>query len=154
MLGNKYLAIITGILLSLVLIYNIKFFSSKAKPGQVPSGRKIVTAPPSVHEVAKVSGRVLEKEDRNKWKRDPFSLKAEIKKQETKDVRQDIHLMGIIRREGRGLALINGGVYRVNDRIGNAVLKEIKKHSIVIAANGKDEEITFDDYTVLKEKTK
>ena len=62
--------------------------------------------------------------------------------------------MGIIKRNGRSHVLINGKVYSVNDKIGDVVIKDIKKHGIVLFSDGKSKEISFEDYIVLKEKTK
>ena len=62
--------------------------------------------------------------------------------------------MGIIKRDGRSRVLINGKVYSVDDKIGDVVLKDIKKHGIVLLSDGKNQEISFEDYVILKEKTK
>ena len=63
-------------------------------------------------------------------------------------------MIGIIKRDGRSYALINGKVYIENDIIGDAVIKEIKKHSVVLSSGEKTKEISFKDYVVLKEKPK
>ena len=41
-----------------------------------------------------------------------------------------------------------------DDRIGDVVIKEIKKHGIVLSSGEKSKEISFEDYIVLKEKIK
>jgi Tfp pilus assembly protein PilP len=76
------------------------------------------------------------------------------KKEPEKDFAEDIQLIGIIKRDGRSYALINGKVYSEDNRIGDIVIKEIKQHSVVLASGEKTEEISFKDYVVLKEKPK
>lgn len=149
MLGNKYLAAGIGILFILVIAYNVKFFSSKSRSLQTPVAQN---AEPKKHLLPghiKVPERIPEKEDKGRWKRDPFGLQMLSEEEHS----ESVHLMGIIKRDGKSHALINGKVYLVNDRVGDAIIKEIKKHSIVLLSGGKSREISL-DYTVLKEKTK
>jgi hypothetical protein len=161
MLGNKYLVAGIGIILVLVAAYNIKFFSSKSKAPEITTVEKseaVKSSEPIKHiepGINKNPERILEKEDKNKWKRDPFGLQA-IKKPASKEpeIGEDFHLMGIIKRDGRSRVLINGKVYSVDDKIGDVVIKDIKKHGIVLFSDGKNQEISFEDYKVLKEKTK
>jgi hypothetical protein len=163
-LGNKYVAGIVGILLILVIVYNAQFFMSKNKKSsptvnaqqaftpqrvQKPSGSDRKAEKPQSVPAAEPSI----KENKGIWKRDPFSLQAGTDSK-TSEMADDIKLMGIIKRDGKSHALINGKVYGVNDRIGRTVIKEIKQHSIVIMSEGKKQEIVFDDYKVLKEKKK
>ena len=174
MLGNKYVAALIGILLVAVIAYNIKFFTSKSSPPETAKREKTEAVKP--FEPIKYPGpdmnknpeRIAEKEDRSKWKRDPFDLQAATKKVTKKpastkpEFGEDIRLMGILKRNGRSHALINGKVYRVNDKIGDVVIKEIHKHSIILSSGEKNKEISFEDYkeisfedyTGLKEKTK
>ncbi len=161
MLGNKYVAAVIGVLLLMVIAYNFKFFiSKKAQPQTAPAklSEPLKHAEPVAggHKSGKKPERMLEKEDKTGWKRDPFDLKddSKIAKEITKDDISGIHLMGIIKRDGRSYALINGKVYSVNDRIGDLLVREIRKHSVVLSVNGKEHEISFEDYTVVKEKTK
>lgn len=161
MLGNKYIAAVIGVLLLMVIAYNFKFFMSKkvqTQTGPVRISEPLKHAEPVAggHKSGRKPERVLEKEDKGGWKRDPFDLKDDNKmaKEITRDDISGIHLMGIIKRDGRSYALINGKVYSVNDRIGDSVVREIKKHSVVLSVNGKEHEISFEDYTVVKEKTK
>jgi len=166
MLGNKYVAGIVGILLVLVIAYNAQFFIFKKRP-TTPSinGEQAFTP----QRVQKRSGTVRQpekpqpvaaaqpsiKDAKGIWKRDPFSLPLQAgTDSKTAEVASDIKITGIIKRDGNSHALINGKVYGVNDRIGTAVIKEIKQHSIVILSEGKKQEISFDDYKVLKEKKK
>jgi Tfp pilus assembly protein PilP len=159
MLKNKYVAAGIGILLILVIAYNIKFFLSKNQSPEIRKAERseAVKSPESKTVqyseiyVSKNFERILEQEDKNKWKRDPFSLKSASKKPESGE---EIRLMGIIKRDGKSLAMISGKVYKVNDKIGNSVIKNIKKHSIILYSDGNNKEISFEDYIILKEKTK
>ena len=162
MLGNKYLAAAVGILLVIVVAYNIKFFISKSKqpeyqPGSPVAQISALSEPPK-DKPGKMPERILEKEDKGLWKRDPFNLARDIphvaEEKEPEKPALAIRLMGIIRRDGRSHALINGKVYRVHDEFDDAIIKEIKKHSIVLLSDGETREISFNDYVVLKEKTK
>lgn len=175
MLGNKYVAALIGILLVAVIAYNIKFFASKSSPPETAKIEKTEAAKPFEPmqyprpDRNKNPVRIAEKEDRSKWKRDPFDLQAVTKKPvatkpaATKpEFGEDIRLMGILKRNGKSHALINGKVYRVNDKIGDVVIKKINKHSIILSSGKKNKEISFEDYkeisfedyTGLKEKTK
>lgn len=163
MLGNKYLAAVIGILLILVAAYNIKFFYSKNKNSEtVQTGKtEAVKAPevvkPAEPDVPKKPDRIVEKEDKTRWKRDPFDLQAAAvkKPEQTKPAfSEDIRLIGIVKRNGKSHALINGGVYRVNDKIGDAVITEINKNGIVLSSGEKSKRISFEDYIILKEKSK
>ena len=159
MLENKYLAAGIGILLVLVVAYNIKFFSSKSRTPEITTVEKSEAVKHSepIKHIESVTNknpeRILEKEDKNKWKRDPFGLQA-IKKPASKkpEIGEDFHLMGIIKRDGRSRVLINGKVYSVDDKIGDVVIKDINKHGIVLFSDGESKEISFEDYIILKEK--
>ncbi|MBI5848001.1 MAG: hypothetical protein HZB31_08650 [Nitrospirae bacterium] len=161
-LGNKYVAGAVGIALALVIVYNVQFFMTKNRP-TAPAG-PIHRLAPSKQEPAAQSPKTLSADlaqptdksaDKAEWKRDPFSLRqAAGTGSKTTEETYDIKLMGIIKRDGISHALIDGKVYRVNDRIGKAVIKEITQHSIVLLAEGKKQEISFDDYKVIKEKKK
>lgn len=160
MLGNKYVAGAVGIILALVIAYNVQFFMSKNRPPapvepahrQIQSGQK-PAAQPAKPLAANVARPIDMSADKTPWKRDPFSLPAG-KDGKIAEMADDIKLMGIIKRDGKSHALINGKVYGVNDRIGTIVIREIKQHSIVVLAEGKKQEIVFDDYKVVKEKKK
>mgnify|MGYP001178124149 CR=1 FL=1 len=160
--GNKYLAAGIGIILVLVAAYNIKFFSSKSRTPEITKVVKsdaVKSSEPTKNIEpfkSKNPERILEKEDKNKWKRDPFGLQALPKKPISKkpEIGKDFHLMGIIKRDGRSHVLINGKVYSVDDKVEDVVIKDIKKHGIVLFSDGESKEISFEDYKVLKEKTK
>ena len=166
MLGNKYLAVAVGLLLILVAAYNIKFFSSKNRPAETVVTGKTEAVKPS--EPIKADGpdmhkkpeRIAEAEDKARWKRDPFDLQAAAvkkpgKKPEKKPAfSEDIRLIGIVKRNGKSHALINGRVYSVNDKIGDAVITEINKNGIVLSSAGESKRISFEDYIILKEKSK
>lgn len=155
--GNKYVAITVAIILALVIAYNVQFFMTKdrrAAPAE-PAGRLIRPQQEPAAQSAKTrsadSARPIDKSaDKTPWKRDPFSLRPAV----TGDKSDDVKLMGIIKRTDNSLALINGKVYRINDRIGTAVIREIKQHSIVVQVKNKKQEISFDDYKVIEEKKK
>ena len=158
MLGNKYVAIAVGIVLMLVTAYNARsLFSKSRQPEPTVSHIAQVSRPPE-HEPAVMPERITSPGDKGQWKRDPFSLARDIKivnnEKEPEKHEPDIRLMGIIKRDGRSLALIDGKVYRVHDEFDDAVIKEIRQHSIVVILDGEPREIAFDDYVVLKEKTK
>ncbi len=154
--ANKYVLAGIGILLVLVIAYNIKFFSSKSGTPETTKVARSETVKPSEPITNKKPERILEKEDKNKWKRDPFGLQALPKKTASikPEIGEDIHLMGIIKRDGGSRVLINGKVYGVDDKIGDVVIKDINKHGVVIFSDGESKEISFEDYKVLKEKAK
>ncbi len=162
MLGNKYLAVAVGILLVIVVAYNIKFFVSKSKQPEYQPGSPVAQisaqSEPPEDKPVKMPERILEKEDKGLWKRDPFNLARDIphvaEEKEPEKPALAVRLMGIIKRDGRSHALINGKIYRVHDKFEDAIIKEIKKHSIVILSGGEIQEVSFEDYIVLKEKTK
>lgn len=158
MLRNKYIAIAVGILVVIVIAYNFKFFVSKKSQPESPVAQVSALSEPSKHEQGKLPERILDERDKGIWKRDPFDLKRDTQhlaeEPEPEKSLQDIHLMGIIKRDGRSHALINGKVYRVHDEFDDAIIKEIKKHSIILLSDGETREISFEDYIVLKEKTK
>lgn len=158
MFGNKYVAAAVGIILVLVIAYNVKFFASKKNQPEPSVAQISAPLEPSKHEPVNLPERILEKGDKERWERDPFDLKTVVEnKTEEKEPEKhdmDIRLMGIIKRNGRSLALIDGKVYRVHDEFDNAIIKEIKRHSIILLCDGETKEISFEDYIVLKEKTK
>lgn len=159
MLGNKYVVGVVGLLLLMVIIYNAQYFMSKKKtlsasgniqPAQKSSGTHKQPEKPGPVPVAQVSVKA----DKGSWKRDPFSLPPAVTVSKTEEIPEKIRLTGIINRDGNSMALINGNIYGVNDRIGRSVITEIKRHSIVILSDGKNQEVAFDDYKVVKEKKK
>jgi hypothetical protein len=160
MLGNKYVAAAVGVILILVLAYNIKFFTSKSRQNEVTAGKGAETLQRPEPVMPKPPEIISEQEDKSTWKRDPFSLqvllpkKTESKTYKKPDISEGIHLTGIIKRNGKSLALINGKVYRTDDRIGDVVIKDIRKKGIVISSGDQSKEISFEDYKVLKEKSK
>ncbi len=162
-LGNKYVAGVVAIILALVIAYNVQFFMTKNGPTSPPEpvhrqalSRQEPAARSTGARSADLAQPADKSVDKTPWKRDPFSLQAGTgsKTGKTAEMATDLRLMGIIKRDGNSHALIDGKVYGINDRIGTAVIKEIKQHSIVILAEGKKQEIAFDDYKVLKEKKK
>ena len=158
MLGNKYVAVAVGIVLVFVLAYNANFFVSKGKQPESPVAQFAATSKPSENAPGTMPERILEKEDTGQWKRDPFALRRDVQsktvEKEPEKSPLDIRLMGIIKRDGRSHALINGKVYRIHDEFDDAIIKEIKQHSIVLLSEGEIQEVSFEDYIVVKEKAK
>jgi hypothetical protein len=156
MLGNKYVAVVIGVLLLLVLAYNFNFFTAKSSPSETVTLKATEHGQPPGPVIKRNAERIAEKEDKNAWKRDPFNLQALSKKAAPKKpgIGEGIHLMGILKRNGTSHVLINGKVYGVNDKIGDSVIKDIKDRGIVLFSDGTTREISFEDYVVLKEKTK
>jgi hypothetical protein len=156
MLGNKYVAIGVGVLLILVLAYNFNLFTAKDKQPETVAARGTESGQRPEPSIKKIPERIVDTEDKGTWKRDPFGLQALSKKTTEKksSIKDGIHLMGIIKRDGRSHALINGKVYGINDKVGDVVIKDIKNHGIVILSDGITREISFEDYVVLKGKTK
>jgi hypothetical protein len=171
MLSNKYVASLTGILLVLAIAYNVQFFLSRGDDAKTKVGAAI---PPvskgSVITRDKDWERIGQEEDRNPWRRDPFGLKEASEKAAPKPPPQktaeeiwasklsqyndELHVSGVIKRNGRGHALINGKVYAVDDVIGDAVIEQITRHGIVLLSEGMRYELAFHDYVILEEKTK
>jgi type II secretory pathway component PulC len=150
MLRNKYVSAAIAVLFVLVAGYNLKFFYSRGKTSAKPFIPVAVQMKHSPSVLKKIHERLPEQQDKSRWKRDPFGLQTEAERAGY----GSIQLMGIIKRDGKSHALINGGVYTANQRIGDSVIKEIKRESVVLSTNGKLHELYFDDYKVLKEKTK
>ncbi|MEW6715691.1 MAG: hypothetical protein AB1306_11470 [Nitrospirota bacterium] len=152
MRSNKYVAYTVLALLILVIAYNVRFFSSKNTPEKEAAKSVSQPAAASPPAPAVTHVRTILKKDSSPW-RDPFSLeKAE--KVEKKDVRIKMRIIGIIKRDGKSLALINGRVYSINDAIGNTVIMDIKKDSVVISTNGITEEIYLSNKSAMKETKK
>jgi hypothetical protein len=156
MLGNKYVAMGIGVLLILVLAYKFNFFIAKNRQPETVTLKWTEHGQPPEAGIKRNTERIAEKEDKNTWKRDPFNLQALSKKAASKkpEIDEGIYLKGILRRDGRSHVLINGKVYGVNDKVGGAVIKDIKHHGIVLFSDGITHEIFFEDYAVPKEKTK
>jgi len=158
MLGNKYVAIAVGIILMLVIAYNARFFFSGNNQPASPGVKFVANSETSKHESAIMLKRMLDNEDKGQWRRDPFNLARDMQQvaeeKEPEKPPLDIRLMGIIKRDGRSHALINGKVFRVHDKFDDAIIKEIKKHSIVLFSEGEIQEVSFEDYIVVKEKAK
>lgn len=156
MLGNKYVAALVGVILILVLAYNIKFFTAKSRQHETTTEKGIETVQQPEPVITKPPEHIVEQEDKSTWKRDPFSLQSLPPQKTTSkpDIIEGIHLMGIIKRDGNSLALINGKVYRANDRIGDVVIKAITKEGIIISSGEQSRKISFEDYKTLKEKAK
>lgn len=150
MLKNKYIVVAVAILFGLVAAYNLKFFYSRGKTTAEPSIPSAVQMKHSPSVSKKQNELLPEQQETNTWKRDPFGLQTES----GRSASGGVYLMGIIKRDGKSHALINGEVYTVNQRIGDSIIKEIKRDSVVLSANGELHEIYFDDYNVLKENTK
>ena len=151
MLKNKYVSIAVAVFFVLVIAYNLKFFLSRKPQPPVPSFKMESQAKPStVKTNIKSFERTIVDKDKGIWKRDPFDLQSAAVKTGT----GEIQLTGIIKRDGKSHALINGRVFSVNDRVGDSVIKEIKRYSIVLSTNGAINEIYLDDYKVPKEKKK
>ncbi|MBI4844470.1 MAG: hypothetical protein HY809_09135 [Nitrospirae bacterium] len=132
MLSNKYFIFAIAALLALVIIYNIKFFSSRngEKAGRIMP----VQAPSANFETAETaSGRPIVMSDGN-WKRDPFSVTAGASRDYTDN--DNVLLSGILKKEGGSLALINGSVFGIGDFVDGGIIKDIKSDSIVISRNG------------------
>ena len=72
--SNKYLAAAIGILLVLVIVYNVKFLSSKKAAPQIPVVKKTDIEKRPSPDITKLANRIIIQKDRNPWKRDPFGL--------------------------------------------------------------------------------
>jgi len=171
MLSNKYVASLTGILVVLAIAFNVQFFLSRSNHAKTKAGGVIKPASKeSLYTRDKDWERVSQEEDRNPWRRDPFGLKEASEKAAPKpppkktaeelwasklfQYNDELHLSGIIKRNGRSHALINGKVYSGDDVIGDAVIEEITAHGIVLLSEGMRYELSFHDYVILEEKTK
>jgi Tfp pilus assembly protein PilP len=157
MLRNKYVSAAVAVLFILVAAYNLKFFYFRSRTSPKPSVPAAVQIkhPPSIPEkqhgrLTEQQERLPEQQDTGTWKRDPFGPQAESGKSES----GNLHLMGIIKRDGKSHALINGMVYAVNERVGDSIIREIKRYSVVLSTKDEINEIYLDDYAVPKEKTK
>jgi|GEM_PF-4377671 len=157
MLGNRYVAAAVVIALLLVAAYNVRFFITRDKSNGAQDSRPAAAVAKTSAPEADIKPTAIRKDEaadtKGQWKRDPFSLKAKPANSDVQ-VDQNLKLTGIILGEKSGYAMINGKVYGLNDRIGSSVIREIKQHSIVIQTDGIKQEITFDDYKVVKEKKK
>lgn len=149
MLRNRYLAFIVAALLLGIILYNLYFFYSRGKTKGIS---KIEDRPPvaeAIHKRHALAEAGFEPKDNSKWKRDPF--KSEIKSDE--DISYEtFNLEGIIQRDGKGYALINGRLYGIGDSINGEKVNAVERHSVILLKDGKTEKISFKDYIVLKEK--
>ena len=157
---NKYLAAAIGILLIFAAAYNIYFFAAKKRQQEPLPGPQATAIQQQVPVVTKPTERVKYQEDKNNWPKDPFKLQPVLPPKKTQklskapDISEGIHLGGVIQRNGKSLALINGRVYRINDRIGDVIIQDITKEGVVISSGDQIREISFKDYKLLKEKAK
>jgi len=148
MLRNKLFIVVVGVLFAAVVIYNLNFFLKKKVPVG-PQLKAVTVVLPDAQDrpgELRMTSHFQVPRDKENWKRDPFGIKEEAGKAGQGD--------GIIRRDGKSHALINGGVYTANQRIGGSVIKEIRRESVVLSTNGTIHEIYLDDYKVVKEKKK
>lgn len=160
MLRNKYVIAAVGIILMAVIGYNIRFFLSR---GPVVSSRSQVQsvqkAAVTSQTDAPVSRHEAEKKDTRAWRMDPFSIPSSFTAVSPKQAEPEedyswvggLRLSGIIQKEGRGYALIDGGVYGRNDSIRSAQILDIKKHSIVLLLGRRAYEIFLDEENGMKE---
>lgn len=146
MLGNKYIVTAVGVLLVIVIAYNVKFFATRETPSPKPEVQTDRLQRKQSHEKVEIPERTIMKRDSSIWK-DPFSVDLHISKKR-------FRLAGIIYRDGAGLALINGKTYGVNDKIDNAIIRDIRNRSVVVAVGGTLKEVYIDDYKPSEEKTK
>lgn len=155
MLRNKYVAVLVGIVFIIVLANNIRFFTGKKSSAPPVQPAVKSSGVPVVQTTKKDVSRRFEQQDKSQWKRDPFNLAVHTAgKPVQDDPAEGLYLMGILKRDGRSHVLINGKVYGENDRIDGVVIREIRKHSIVIVRGSQKEELFFADYKVLKEKAR
>lgn len=136
MLRNKYVALTVGILLSCVIAYNIYFFYT-------PPPRPLIAEAIYNNKYA-LSEKRFEPKDKGEWKKDPFGIRLD-----ESISYWDLKLQGIIHREGRGYALINGKLYGIGDSIDGGKIKAIERHSVIFLRDGRTEKISFEDYIVL-----
>ena len=142
MLGNKYIAAAVGVLLVSVIAYNVKFFASRENP----SPQTEVQTDRLIDEKIEIPERTIMIRDSATW-RDPFPVDLHVSKKR-------FRLAGIIYRDGTSLALINGKAYGVNDKIENAVIRDIRNRSVVMAVGGTLKEVYIEDHNLSEEKTK
>lgn len=150
MLKNKYAAAVIAVLFVIVIAYNLNFFYTKGRSSVKPTVKSETLVKHSSADVAKSHERLTEQQDKGLWKRDPFDLQSAA----VKTGAGEIQLTGILKRDGKSHALINNRVYAAHDKIGDSVIKEIKRFSIVLSTHGEINEIYLDDYKVVKEKKK
>lgn len=154
MLRNKYVALAVGILLSCVIAYNIYFFYTKNKRAGVSEVKSKPLVAEAIYdnkyalsekrfETRRYYQRV-EPKDKGEWKKDPFGIRLD-----ESIAYGDLKLQGIIHREGRGYALINGKLYGIGDSIDGGKIKAIERHSVIFLRDGRTEKISFEDYIVL-----
>jgi type II secretory pathway component PulC len=145
MLRNKYVALAVGILLSCVIAYNIYFFYTKNKRAGVS---EVKSKPPVAEAIYNnkyaLSEKRFEPKDKGEWKKDPFGIRLD-----ESISYGGLKLQGIIHREGRGYALINGKLYGIGDSIDGGKIKAIERRSVIFLRDGRTEKISFEDYIVL-----
>jgi type II secretory pathway component PulC len=146
MLGNKYIAAAVGVLLVIVISYNVKFFASRETPSTQPALQTERLQRIQPNEKVEIPERTIMTRDSAMW-RDPFYVDLHVSKKR-------FRLAGIIHRDGTSLALINGKTYGVNDKIDNAVIRDIRNRSVVVAVDGTLKEVFIDDHNPSEVKTK
>ena len=155
MLSNRYLAAAVVFALIIVAGYNIQYFrnrSTRNAQQAVKTAAAGRTASLEVKDADSASKpvEVFEPADKTAWKRDPFALP---RTKAGADSREH-HLQAVLHRDGRSFALINGRVYRQNDRVGESLLAEIRKDRVVLTTEGQKQELFLDDIIPVKEKTR
>ncbi len=82
----------------------------------------------------------LQEQTKESWGKDPFikyKFNDEKARQETIDTFIRIKVDGIISDGEKALAIIDGGFYRVGDKIDDFVIKDISKEKVLLENNRK-----------------
>lgn len=128
MLRNKFVIIMVAVLLVAVGAYNYSFFRAKTplKPPSRPE-QSLRTEDAAADSPLSIDSY------RSEWQRDPFWYANGVDKSQhdgrsgPKVHRSGFDLEGTITKDGKGYALINGGVYGVGDKVRNATIVEISE---------------------------
>ena len=167
MLRNKLVIGIVGVLLSIVVIYNLNFFLTKKEPAGFQE--KSVSAAPSAGRDRSTGPMMTSSypvlRDKENWKRDPFLYigqhtgrypekegRGGILATREKTKAAVIKLQGITVRNGKRFALVNGWVVGAGDRLDNVLITDITPYSIFVKDADGIREINI--YTDIHDKEK
>lgn len=145
-LQRRHLKIVLG-LLALALLYNLWSFFGRRASTSGPSPAPLLSgptpaagapAPPAIDPTTIPAPPVVDLKTTPSWVRDPFLLAGETRDETiaqvslpaTNDPDPVVH--SILFSPQRKLAVIQGRIYKVGDRVGNSEIVDIERAAVVI----------------------
>lgn len=142
---QRHLKIVLG-LLALALIYNLWSFFGRRAPAGGPPPAPLLSGPtpaagapvqPAIDPTTIPAPPVVDLKTTPSWVRDPFLLAGETRDETMAQVSlpsndPDPVVHSILFSPARKLAVIQGRIYKVGDRVGNAQIVDIERAAVVI----------------------